>query len=127
MKMSPVRSPEPAQPLKIKLKIARGRSPLGSHSICSSPPAGEEVTRKKTSQPEEKEGSGVATSESKEEEALDDSDDDDSERDLMERRAKLQAYSYMVMTEGQTRWNPAGLHKNHRSMENIHKAKAILT
>ncbi|PIK58858.1 putative MDS1 and EVI1 complex locus protein EVI1 isoform X5 [Apostichopus japonicus] len=34
------------------------------------------------------------------EEALDDSDDD-GERDLMERRAKLQAYSYMVMTEGQ--------------------------
>ncbi|XP_071840321.1 histone-lysine N-methyltransferase MECOM-like isoform X2 [Apostichopus japonicus] len=125
VKMSPVRSPEPAQPLKIKLKIARGRSPLGSHSICSSPPAGEEVTRKETSQPEEKEGSGVATRESKDE-ALDDSDDD-GERDLMERRAKLQAYSYMVMTEGQTRWDPAGLHKNHRSMENIHKAKAILT
>lgn len=117
---------ESAQPLKIKLKIARGRSPLGLNSICSSPSNKDEEKGEASSKTDNEECRPTSTDESST--SPGDLGSGVEERDsLIERRAKLQAYSYMIMQEGQKRWDPTGIHSNHRNMENIHSAKAILT
>lgn len=124
---SPLRVSETAQPLKIKFKIAQGRSPLGHNGIWKK--ASEEKLDMATPREDDEhsDGGDSRAAESSEPATPDRKDDLTNDREMFERDSKFQAYSCIVVTDSTSGWEAPGISKSHTKIEDLHEAKAIST